>query len=427
MQKYHDISTFIAEDVRFKKNSTIARAQFASISEVFGREDILRWVCKDLDSVKYAAKFLNLLLFSAAQNDSFICEDFTPDRVLDILSSGHLEELYQDISDLDLRRRLDSAYISLRDVVELLEASGYSISEVVEDEIVESNQSSTQVADFWITKSFADEDFNITANSESPNSTAIDFSNIDSDEYWARAVSLDFPMWPNVNFEDEVSAFSHNGVEYRLYGEAHVPEVQSQISAVSDVLKFSSEQILNLFPTVRLYTRSPYMYKQYDGLEFDDDLGVIFPISGYTKRQIRKNIIEYPYVTGFDRIVKRDGRETTIPFWKHIEIDGEIMSTLSVWDKLKDTKKLPRTESFATEYVVRKYLLDRDYNRVEHKYPMRGTVNPFIVLYNSPEYYRRHKLDPQEVGRQCVQSRIDYFRSVNPIIKLHRELSESVA
>ena len=231
-----------------------------------------------------------------------------------------------------------------------------------------------------------------------------------------------------LDVRDVVGRIEKNGADYVVYSDYRIPSIQCQITAATQLSDFSDKAVLSLFPAIRLYTRSPYMYQPCDACEFDDDLGVVFKISGHTKKQVIKNIIEYPHLEFLDRWVKIKGRMTTLPFWKHIEIDGQIVPTVDVWKQLKDTKDLPCTESFMNEYVTRKYLLDRE-KGVVHKYPLRADLRPFLTLYAPESYYASKGYSSLEIGKKCIEARIAFKRSLNPILHAietssnHEELS----
>ena len=218
-------------------------------------------------------------------------------------------------------------------------------------------------------------------------------------------------------------SLKRNGEEYNIPSDKILPFDQSQITCVTDYHRFSDEAILNLFPPMRIYTRDSKMYQSYlnyPNLEYDEDLGIIFPISNYTVDQIKKNIIEYPHFNVPDRIVtdKKLDKEVLRDFWKDIEIDGKIFPTHKVWDELEDTKHLPKHPVFMNEYVVRRYILDRTIGKVKHKYHMRGDIRPFLTLYNTPDYYKDLGYDPIQIGKQCIKSRQAYKFSCNPIVRL---------
>lgn len=191
-----------------------------------------------------------------------------------------------------------------------------------------------------------------------------------------------------------------------------IPEKQSEISVTTDVNRMTERDLLNLFPNCFIRTRNKAMYEPYDNIPMDKDLGLLLPIKGYTQEQIRENIIKYPHSFKLSRIL--DDKE--ISFYKHIELDGKLYDTLEVWDSLPDSKYIPKNAEFIKEYIVRKYLLDRD-NGVEHKYPLRGTLEPYITLFAPPSFYNE---DPANLARKCVAARISYLRSRNPYLERYK-------
>ena len=195
-----------------------------------------------------------------------------------------------------------------------------------------------------------------------------------------------------------------------------IPEKQNDISCTTDVSMMTDKDLLKLYPNHLIRTRHALMYEPIDGIDYDEDLGLILPIEGYTKKMLRDNILQYPHFYQLTRIV--DGEE--ISFYKHIEIDGELHDTLSVWDMLPDTGKLPKTAEFIKEYIIRRYLLERD-KGVEHKYPLRGSLQPYLTLFAPAEFYTRHNCgDPVKLARQCVNARVDFFKTRNPYLVRYR-------
>lgn len=388
-----DIPSLLSSDARFLKRGQPFQKACYALSEVFCDFEVSAELGKSFKHAKNIAYFLNILQYANLNNDSIAYTNFTRTEVIAIMQKGFPAIYhYEELSEVELKSVLKSDYIDYKDISS--------------EEIDESKNK------------FLHQILNQSKFEEYPSFPIVDInSNIDDSEYWIQSVSLDFPYIPQPDGNSKAVEFQNNSQVYCLYKEAVLPWNQSQITALTDCNAFSDSDILKLFPQVRLYTRSPYMYQKYDGLDYDEDLGVILKIKGFTKKQITKNIIEYPHISYLDRWVKQKGKDVTIPFWKHIEIDGEIVPTASVWDKLSDTKKLPQTESFMNEYVVRKYLLERD-KGIEHKYPLRGELDPFLTLYASPKYYEGYGYDPLTIGRQCVSSRVSFKRSRNPILKM---------
>jgi hypothetical protein len=406
-----DLLSLLTSDSRFIKSGTKFQKVSSQLAEVFADPEVSSIISADFKVLKNAIRFLNILLFANRMGDSEVLISYDKSKVLEILKTGEVASYSDDLLDVDLKEKLQSDFLE------------YSSIEFNQVEHFEEFQGVCTKDLFKLSSSCTASDSANKIETAQSVSSSHQTSNLDT-EFWVRSVQLDFPFPAQPNGNLTSVDFIKNNTEYCVYAEGTLPWNQSQISAVSDVNKFSDKDILNLFPPIRLYTRSPFMYKQYEGLEYDEDLGVIFKIKGVTKKQFIKNLIEYPHLEHLDRAVKRSGEETTIEFWKHIEIDGEIYPTASVWDKLPDTKKLPKTESFMNEYVARKYILECE-KGIEHKYPMRGTLESFLTLYAPPSYYENYKYDPITIGKSCIAARISFKRSRNPVLKMidNEELS----
>lgn len=188
------------------------------------------------------------------------------------------------------------------------------------------------------------------------------------------------------------------------------PERSQDITVTTDVNLMSDYDTDRLFPNWFMHTRGVSLYRPLDGVELDPDFGLIFRFDGFTREQVLDNIIKYPYLYNVTRLVNGEIKD----FYLDIEIDGELQSTESIWNSMNDTKILPKTKRFMTEYVVRRYLLERDVNGVEHKYPIRGSYDPFLVLFMPKEMYIQHGYT--NVGRLHVQSRVSYLQMLNPIL-----------
>lgn len=194
-----------------------------------------------------------------------------------------------------------------------------------------------------------------------------------------------------------------------------IPVNQSQISVTTDVSKMTIMDMMKLYPNHFIRTRAATMYENHDGLTLDDDIGIILPIVGFSPTQVKDNIIKYPHIYKLTRYM--NNKFTS--FYSNIEIDGELHDTLSIWDSLPDSKKMPRNSEFIKEYVVRRYLLERDILEVEHKYPLFGTLEPFLTLFTtSDDYIRLGYTDVTDIAKQCVISRVSYKRSRNPILRM---------
>lgn len=193
-----------------------------------------------------------------------------------------------------------------------------------------------------------------------------------------------------------------------------VPAIQNDITVTTDVTRCRPSDLVHLFPVVRNYPRFEWMYKNIEGAINHPILGSILPIDDYTEAQLVDNIVKYPVLSG----MYRREENQRIPSWRFIEIDGELVSTLKLWDTLSVSKTLPHNKKIVAEYFYRKYLLDRDIKGVSYKYPIEGTMKPYIMLFTTVEdYAKMGYTNPVELGRQCVANRVSYIQTRNPIIR----------
>lgn len=396
-----NISTLLLEDSRFTKRGTEFLTVCSSINEYINQDPLKSELESNFNAQKNLVHLLNLLQYALDLKDSFATSIFTQDLLLKIIKNGLKGNInYTVISDIDLKDKLKDRYIDYKKVLFELDSS----------DSIKSNR----------TLNFLKSKTNSKKNIEKYNG---DRKLLFDEEYWSRSIDLNWPSFPLLDDSNILLSLKRNGEEYNIPSDKILPFDQSQITCVTDYHRFSDEAILNLFPPMRIYTRDSKMYQSYlnySNLEYDEDLGIIFPISNYTVDQIKKNIIEYPHFNVPDRIVtdKKLDKEVLRDFWKDIEIDGEIFPTHKVWDELEDTKNLPKHPVFMNEYVVRRYILDRTISKVKHKYHMRGDIRPFLTLYNTPDYYKDLGYDPIQIGKQCIKSRQAYKFSCNPIVRL---------
>ena len=196
-----------------------------------------------------------------------------------------------------------------------------------------------------------------------------------------------------------------------------IPTRQRDISATTDVNKMSDSDLMKLFPNHLIQTRAQAMYEDI-GLPRDEQFGNIIPIEGYTNEQILKCIIEYPHLYKLARHQKGLQSNTDYPsFYGWIEMNGELIPTMDIWDSLEISKQIPRQAEYVKEYLVRKYLLDRDINNAYFKYPLYGELLPFLTLVMPAEEYVKRGYNPVEIARQCVISRVAFKQSRNPVIR----------
>lgn len=193
-----------------------------------------------------------------------------------------------------------------------------------------------------------------------------------------------------------------------------IPTKQNEISVTTDVDNMTEAQLINLYPNNFIKTRSPILYEPSLGFDYHGQLGLILPIEGFTKEEVLDNIIKYPHLFKLSKI--KDGE--IVSFYTTIEIDGDLYKISDVWKDLPDTSKIPYNADFVKEYVVRRYLLERDIKGIKHKYPMYGELQPFLTLFTTTsDYINLGYTDVVSMARQCVMSRVAYKRSRNPIIR----------
>ena len=192
-----------------------------------------------------------------------------------------------------------------------------------------------------------------------------------------------------------------------------VPTKQNEISITTDVTKFTKSDLMKLYPNQIIHTRASCMYESTGDLELDPTLGLILPIQGYTKEQLRTNLIEYPHLYKLLKYV--DGEP--VNFYKTIEIDEKLYDVSEIWSNLPESANIPYSPDFIKEYVVRRYLLERDYKHIDHKYQMFGSLDPFLTLFMPTSEYESLGYDVEDIARKCVQSRVQYKTTRSPIIR----------
>lgn len=210
-----------------------------------------------------------------------------------------------------------------------------------------------------------------------------------------------------------------------------IPTNQCEVSATTNIDNMIDMDFLKMFPNEVIRARHPMMYGTFTDvvnvhgdpmeIEVDEVLGYIPVINGYTREQIVDNIIKYPQFTYWYR---QEGRDRT-PFTKYVEIDGELIPRME-WlreSKDPDLNNIPGNDYFIKDYLYRKYILDEEYGGIIHKYPPFGTYGPFMSLFMPKELYQKFGYkDAASIGRQCVQNRIDFFRSRNPLFLMKKKM-----
>ena len=197
-----------------------------------------------------------------------------------------------------------------------------------------------------------------------------------------------------------------------------IPRVQSDISVTTDFNDLKDEDFLKLFPNKILQPRFERIYyeadKSFYNVKRHPILGNIIMIEGYTYDQIVDNVIKYPH---FYKL-KREIDDKWINFYTRIELDGELCQTKDVWNDLPEAGGLPKDTQYMKEYVIRRYLLERDIKGIKHKYPLVGSLDPFITLFAPIEVYKElGYTDYLRMAKQCVKSRVSFYYTRNPIVR----------
>ena len=196
-----------------------------------------------------------------------------------------------------------------------------------------------------------------------------------------------------------------------------VPLRQRDVSITTDINKMTDIDLIKLYPNHIVRTRAPIMYEPQTNMDFDKDLGVILPIDDYSRDQVVENIIKYPHLY---KLVREQNNEL-VSFYAYMEIDGELKDTLDVWDSLEISKWIPKNAEFIKEYLVRKYLMDIEYKGATFKYPLYGTLDPFLTLFMPAEEYTKRGYNAVDLARKCVLSRISYKQSRSPVLRRIKE------
>ena len=197
-----------------------------------------------------------------------------------------------------------------------------------------------------------------------------------------------------------------------------IPKVQSDITVTTDISDMNDVDFLKLFPNKILKSRFEQMYAivddDFSNVFSHNVLGNLVIIDGYDMSDIVDNVVKYPHFYRLMRCV--DGK--MVNFYKYIELDGELYHTLDVWDDLPEAHGIPRTAQFIKEYVIRRYLLERDVKHIQHRYPLYGALDPFITLFcDMRTYSMLGYKDHLAMAKQCVKSRVNFYYTRNPIIK----------
>lgn len=351
-----------------------------AISEVIGEySGSFRQRCRIVDA-------LNTISYNVIENNS---ADY-------YMSLNRIDVLDLSTVDNDIcKSRLGSLYILERDI-------NWDIQPVDVD------VKSDQVLEYS-TKA-ADEAFAVSKVVESSNKV------IDRSDYTPKSdLYIQPPVIPRFNIKNVFAAGKLDGTVYTVYAsEPKIPTKQNEISITTDISLMTDEDFLRLYPNQMIRTRSEILYDKYPGIKYNDIVGSIIPVAGFTDEELLDNVVKYPHIFKLYKKVN----STIVSFYTTIEIDGELHKVSDVWSSLPESDVIPYNVDFIKEYVVRRYLLERDIKKVDHKYPMYGTLLPYLTLFTSQEDYRRLGYnDTLGIAKQCVMSRISYKTSRNPVLR----------
>ena len=313
-----------------------------------------------------------------------------------------------NVSEHELMNTLGDLYISVKDV----DWSGFT--PLASEADCHNDSDNTEVAEvriadssLWKSDTFSD---------DGTYKTAEEYTNISK----SKPEDLMFqPLVPRVDYKQVIHEKIVDGTKYVIYKSLpEIPVVQSDISVTTDISQMSDSDLLNLFPDVFFYTRPAEMYTSLDACIKHPKFGNLLRIDGFTEEELVDNIIRYPAIEGLYRLGMSKGAERYVDFWKFIEIDSTLYKLLDIWDEIDDLRDLPKSSVIASEYVIRRYLLERDVRKIKHKYSIYGDLQPFLTLFMPKDMYVEYGYaDLVSVARSCVTSRVSYLQNRNPIIK----------
>lgn len=314
------------------------------------------------------------------------------DYVDDNLNIGELIDSMDITRDLSYKQIIGSMYVDFEDIIWNLEETHNVVESTITNELVDTTKPTKVRAGSTVS------------------SPVTEFSTSLED------VSLNPPKVPRFESTKPLYSVNIHGINYCIYESLpKIPTRQVEVSCTTNVSLMSNMDVMKLFPKNVLRTRYSDMYTQLPGMAYDDICGIIFPVEGFTKEQVLDNIVKYPHIYKLNRII--DGEPCS--FYTHIEINGILYNVLEIWDTLPESKYIPKKVSFIKEYVVRRYLLERDVLHIEHKFDIFGGLDPFITLFMPPEMYSLYGYDdPIVLARQCVISRVAFKQARNPVFRM---------
>ena len=83
-----------------------------------------------------------------------------------------------------------------------------------------------------------------------------------------------------------------------------------------------------------------------------------------------------------------------------------------------DSKIVPKTKEFLREYAARRFYLERDVQKIEHRYKTLGTYLPFATLFTTPDEYKQlGYANALDLAWTCVKHRIYYHQTASPVLR----------
>lgn len=236
-------------------------------------------------------------------------------------------------------------------------------------------------------------------------------------------INLDFRVFP-IRDKSKLWDICYDdcGREMKIYHSYPIiPTKQNEITITTPYEDMSDSDLMKLFPDHFIRTRLDIMYEPQENFTVHPKLGFIPKITGFTEDQVIDNIIKYPRFSHIFRLVEDDNsyhNQKRIAFINRVEVDGELLSFKKAIRTVDDMKNLPDIHVFHFDYIMRRYLLERDYHTVEHKYPLDGYLQPFTVLFMTPEEYAEFGYtDSLDLARQCVKHRVQFYQSIHPLTR----------
>lgn len=222
------------------------------------------------------------------------------------------------------------------------------------------------------------------------------------------------PVIPTLDFSCPWASATIDGKLWQIHPSLpRIPVKQSDISATTDVSAMTDSDIMKLYPNHFIRTRSNKLYELVEGRSFHPQFGLIMPILDFSEQDLLRNIIEYPHIFQLKKVV--DG--SIVSFYDSVEIDRQLVPIHEAWNTLPELSEIPFQLDYVKEYVVRRYILERDILHIEHRYPMFGTLDPFLTLFMPADQYQSLGYNTLDIAKACVKSRVSYKQSRNPILR----------